>query len=345
MTRPLVADQSEPPPPTVQSAGYAPYRRWRQALNSSPAWMAGILLGLVVIFSLLRPTTFPTAINLRNVFLDASSLLVVSVGMTYVMIAGGFDLSVGSVLVFSGVIAAQVMAWLGPGLGSILTGCLAALVGGIAWGTVNGICITLLRVPALITTLGSMGAALGIANLITGGNDLGDIPDGLVAFGTTNVAGIPWLVLVSALVTVIGAVWLAMTRFGRYTYLVGSNPEAARRLGIGVGRHLATLYALSGLLAGLAGILSLARFSTTTIEGHSSEPLEAIAAVVLGGTSLFGGRGSILGTVVGVFIPAVLADGFIILGVQPFWQQVVIGCVLVAAVYLDQLKRVARERG
>ncbi len=344
MSRPLLADRSEPPPP-FRPAGYAPHGRWRRALSSSPAWMGGILLGLVVAFSLLRPATFPTALNLRNVFLDASSLLVVSVGMTYVMIAGGFDLSVGSVLVFSGVIAAEVMAWLGPGLGSILAGCLAALAGGIAWGTVNGICITLLRVPALITTLGSMGAALGIAELITGGNDLGGVPDGLVAFGTTNVAGVPWLVLVSALVTVLGAVWLAMTRFGRHTYLVGSNPDAARRLGIGVRRHLTTLYALSGLLAGLAGMLSLARFSTTTIEGHSGEPLEAIAAVVLGGTSLFGGRGSILGTVVGVFIPAVLADGFIILGVQPFWQQVVIGFVLVGAVYLDQLKRSARERG
>jgi ribose transport system permease protein len=133
------------------------------------------------------------------------------------------------------------------------------------------------------------------------------------------------------------------TRFGRYTYAIGSNEEAARRAGIAVDRHLIKIYGISGLLAGLAGYLTLARFATTTIAGHTTDNLQAIAAVVIGGTSLFGGIGNIIGTVVGVFIPAVLQNGFVILRVQPFWQQVAVGAVLVLAVYLDQLKRRSRE--
>ena len=150
--------------------------------------------------------------------------------------------------------------------------------------------------------------------------------------------------LITAIFTVVGMISLHMTRYGRHTYLVGSNREASRRAGINVGNHLLSLYALSGLLAGVAAMLSLGRFSTTTLEGHGTDPLEAITAVVLGGTSLSGGSGTIFGTVIGVFIPAVLANGFIIMGVQPFWQMVVIGFVVIAAVYADQLKRENRER-
>ena len=135
------------------------------------------------------------------------------------------------------------------------------------------------------------------------------------------------------------AIVLAATRFGRYTYAIGSNEEAARRAGVNVDRHLIKVYALAGTLAGLAGFLSLARFGTTTIGGHATDNLQAIAAVVIGGTSLFGGIGTILGTVFGVFIPAVLQNGFVIVGVQPFWQQVAVGAVLIVAVYLDQLRR------
>jgi ribose transport system permease protein len=136
---------------------------------------------------------------------------------------------------------------------------------------------------------------------------------------------------------------LAQTRFGRYTYAVGSSAEGVRRAGVSVDAHLIKVYTLMGGLAGLAGFLNLARFGTTTIGGHTTDNLNVIAAVVIGGTSLFGGIGTILGTVFGVFIPAVLQNGFIIVGVQPFWQQVAVGIVLIAAVYLDQLRR-ARYR-
>ena len=137
---------------------------------------------------------------------------------------------------------------------------------------------------------------------------------------------------------------LHRTRFGRHTYAIGSSEEAARRVGLKVDRHLIKIYAISGLVAGVAGILSLAQFGTTAIAGQSQTNLNVIAAVVIGGTSLFGGVGTIFGTVVGLFIPAVLQNGFVIVGVQPFWQQVAVGAVLVIAVYVDQLRRTSAVR-
>jgi ribose transport system permease protein len=320
-------------------------RRLRAAATSSPAYMGAILVLLVAFFTFMRPGTFASAFNMRNIFLDASTLAILAVGMTYVMIAGGFDLSIGSVLVFAGVAAAQVMLAMGTdGMLPVLAGLVVALLAGGAWGVFNGFCISRLRVSALITTLGTMGAAQGLAYLITDGNDVRTVPKQLIALGTGGVHGVPWLVVITAAVALVGGIVLHMTRFGRHTYLVGSNAEAARRAGIDVNRHLLLLYALSGLLAGFAAMLSLGRFATTTLEGHATDPLEAITAVVLGGTSLTGGRGSVIGTVVGVFIPAVLANGFIIMGVQPFWQMVVIGFVVIAAVYADQVKRASAER-
>jgi ribose transport system permease protein len=223
---------------------------------------------------------------------------------------------------------------------------LSGLLAGLAWGVVNGVLVTKARVPPLIVTLGTLGMALGSALLITGGIDVRGVPLELTTtIGIGQLWGVPYVVIIAAVVTAIGAVTLAMTRFGRYTYAIGSNAEAARRAGINVDRHLIKVYGLSGLLAGMAGMVWLARFATTTIGGHSTDNLAAIAAVVLGGTSLFGGIGTVLGTVVGVFIPAVLQNGFVILGVQPFWQQVAVGAILIVAVYIDQLKRRAQERG
>lgn len=195
-------------------------------------------------------------------------------------------------------------------------------------------------------TLGTLGMAQGAALLLSGGINVRGVPRGLV---TTVGIGrlfdtIPYLVLIAAGITIVGGILLHLNRFGRHTYAIGSNAEAARRAGINVPRHLITVYAMSGLLAGVAGYLYLARFTATTIEGHGTDNLQAIAAVVIGGTSLFGGTGALFGTVVGVFIPATLRNGFIILGIAPFWQQVAVGAVLILAVYLDQLKRRARER-
>jgi ribose transport system permease protein len=319
----------------------------RSRLTETTTWTFLILLGIVVGFAALRFEQFATVFNFRNIAADASGLLIIAVGMTFVIITAGIDLSVGSVLVFSGVIAGKVMLALGgQGWDAIGAGLVAGLVAGTAWGVVNGVLITKARVPPLIVTLGTLGMALGSALLITGGIDVRGIPLQLTTtIGIGQLAGVPYVVIIAAVVTAIGVIMLSMTRFGRYTYAIGSNAEAARRAGINVDRHLIKVYGLSGFLAGLAGMVSLARFATTTIGGHSTDNLAAIAAVVLGGTSLFGGIGTVLGTVVGVFIPAILQNGFVILGVQPFWQQVAVGAVLIVAVYIDQLKRRAQERG
>jgi len=235
----------------------------------------------------------------------------------------------------------------GQGWGAAIVGALVAIAAGLAWGLLNGFLIARAKVPPLIVTLGTLGAALGLAQVITGGVDLRDIPTVMVntvGFGNT-VWQIPTLAVIAAVIVVVGIVILHRTRFGLHTFALGSNPEAGRRSGLNVNGHIIMIYALSGLLAGFAGWLNLAFFQSTTISGQSSTNLSVIAGVVIGGTSLFGGYGSILGSVIGVFIPATLQNGFVIIGIQPFWQQVVVGAVLIAAVYVDQQRRAAALRG
>jgi ribose transport system permease protein len=306
-----------------------------------------ILVGIVLVFSILQFEQFATVSNLRNLATDVSVLLVLAVGMTFVIVTAGIDLSVGSVLVFSGVIAGKLMEQMGgDNWGVILVGLVAALAAGAAWGVLNGVLITKARVPPLIVTLGTLGMALGLSQVITDGIDLREVPPKLVdTIGTGRLFGqLPYLVLIAAVVAVVLGITLAATRFGRYTYAIGSNVEAARRAGVDVDRHLIKVYGLAGVLAGLAGFMSLARFSTTTIGGHATDNLAAIAGTVLGGTSLFGGVGTMGGTVIGMFIPVVLQNGFVITGVKPFWQQVAVGAVLIVAVYLDQLRRRTQYR-
>jgi ribose transport system permease protein len=327
--------------------GEARPRLWRLAAATS-TWIFLVLVLIIAVFSILNFEAFASVFNLRNIMIDASTLLIVAVGMTFVIITGGIDLSVGSVLVFSQVVAALVMREMGAeGLAVILVGLAAALVSGVAWGLLNGVLIAKTRIPALIVTLGTLGMAQGAALLLSGGiNVRGAVPSELLS--TVGIGRlfdeIPYLVLIAAGITIVGGILLHLTRFGRHTYAIGSNAEAARRAGINVSRHVIKVYAMSGLLAGMSGYMLLARFTTTTIEGHGTTNLQAIAAVVIGGTSLFGGIGAVFGTVVGVFIPANQRNGFIIIGVEPFWQQVAVGAVLILAVYVDQLKRRARER-
>jgi ribose transport system permease protein len=324
-----------------------PVTRWQRLATGSTTWIILILAAMIVVFSVLEPDSFATVNNWRNLATNAAILMVIAVGMTFVIITAGIDLSVGSVLVFSGVISAKVMNGMsGDGIGVLLVGLLVALGCGLGWGVLNGLLITKARVPPLIVTLGTLGMALGLAQIITGGVDIREVPQRLIiSIGVGRVFGqIPWLVVIALAVAVVFGVVLHATRFGRHTYAIGSNEEAARRAGINVDRHLIAVYGLAGTLAGLAGYMSLARFATTTIGGHSTDNLQAIAAVVLGGTSLFGGIGTVLGTVVGVFIPVVLQNGFVITGVDPFWRDVAVGAVLIAAVYLDQLRRRTQYR-
>jgi ribose transport system permease protein len=331
---PTAGPPEERPPSTIQ-----------RVLAGSSTQIGLILVALIAAFSLLSFNEFFAVANARNIATDAAVLLVLAVGATYVIVTAGIDLSVGSVLVFSGVVAARLMNEVGGNnWGVILVGLVGALAAGLAWGLLNGALIAKAKIPAFIVTLGTLGMSLGAALLITGGVDEREVPFKLISdVGIGRIAGIPYLVLIALAVAIVFGIVLAQTRFGRYTYAIGSNEEAVRRAGVNVDRHLIKIYALAGTLSGLAGFMNLARFGTTTIGGHATDNLNAIAAVVIGGTSLFGGIGSILGTVFGVFIPAVLQNGFVIVGVQAFWQQVAVGAVLILAVYLDQLRR-SRQR-
>ena len=321
--------------------------RLRGVLQASMLYLLAALAILIIIFGAMNPGAFLGAYNLREVFTEAALLLIVAVGATFVIATSGIDLSVGGVLVFSGVISTEAMSAVGgKGWGAVAVGLATSLACGAIFGWISGLLVAKAHIPPLIATLGILGVSLGLAQVVTNGADLSGIPETL-----TNGIGlgqlfstIPWIVVIAAVVTVWAAISLRSTRFGQYTLAIGSNKEGARRAGIQVDRHLIKIYVLAGTLAGLAGFLNLARFATTSIAGHSTDNLQAISAVVLGGTSLFGGWATIAGTVIGVFIPTILQNGFVISGVPPFWQQVAIGVVLVIAVYIDQLRRRSRDK-
>jgi ribose transport system permease protein len=337
---PGLASSAEPPPRPSSGS------RIGSILTSQSAALFVILILLAVFFSALRPHAFPRVANILNMATDASILLVLAVGGTFVVLTGGIDLSINGVLVFSGVIAAIAMvAAGGDNLAVLLVGLVAAVAAGSAWGALNGFLIAKAKIPALIVTLGTMGMSLGLSLLLTGGVDISDIPDKLVTtVGSGRIGGIPILVIITAVIFTLGCLMLAFTRFGRYTYAVGSSLEACRRSSINVTGHLIKVYLLAGTLSGIAGYLSLARFATTTLGGHTTDNLQVIAGVVIGGTSLFGGSGGLMGSLIGIIIPVVLLNGFVVLGLPPFWQQVAVGAVLIGAVYFDQLRRRLRDR-
>jgi ribose transport system permease protein len=340
------------PPAAAGDAAEAPAttrpRGWLQSLrHTQKSWSVVVLLALVALFSALRPEQFVSLFNAKSIAVDASSYLLIAVGMTFVITIAGIDLSVGSVLVFSGVVGLRVMLWLGgTDLLTCLAGLAAALVSGLLWGLLNGVLTTRGGISPLIATLGTFAAATGLAFVLAGGQDMHGVPDTLAdTLGFGDLFGVPYTVLLALAVAGAGAFVMAQTRFGRYTMAIGSNEEAVRRAAVNVDRHIVKVYALSGMLAGLSGFVSLARFQTTTLNGHQTDMLQAILAVVIGGTSLSGGVGTVLGTVVGVAIPSVLTDGFVILGFEPFWQQVALGAALVAVVMVDQRRRRAKSRG
>jgi ribose transport system permease protein len=310
-----------------------------------------LLIGLMLFFNFMAPGKFLTEFNVRSMATNVAVLLVIAIGETFVMATGGIDLSVGYVLLFSGVTSAQAMNWGGKdptnsGWDIVLLGFMVAIGSGLAWGVLNGIIVAKAKVPALIATLGTLGMSWGLAEIFSNGQDLRYLPRIIADMGASRLIfdKVPLVVIVAILIAATGGMMLSFTRFGRYTLAIGSNQEAARRAGINVDRHLIAVYALSGALAGFAGFMSLAIFTTTTISGHANDNLQAIAAVVIGGTSLMGGVATVGGTTVGICIPMVLFSGFTILGYQSFWRDVAVGAVLILAVYADQLRRRRRER-
>jgi ribose transport system permease protein len=338
----------QPPPPGPAASPALGRRLGARIAGASETWLLLALVIMIVVFTVRAPGKFLTLTDFSLMGQDAAWLLVMAAGQTFVIITGGIDLSVGSLLVLSGVTADLYCihnGGAGASWGAIAVGSVIGLATGCAWGALQGFLVAKGKVPPLIVTLaGFIAAGEGVAYLITGGADFRTVPNRLVnTIGLGSVLGIPWLIVISFAVAIVAGLVLAFTRFGRYTYAIGSNPEAARRAGIAVDRHLIKVYALSGLLAGVGGILSLAYFDSTTIAGHAFDNLDVITAVALGGASLFGGRGSMLGSFIGLAFSTVLLEGLVIIGVNQYWQEVAIGAALVAAVYLDQFRR--RQRG
>jgi ribose transport system permease protein len=316
-------------------------------------WILLFLLALVVYFSLTTPDhAFFGADNFKTIALDTSVVILLGIGQTFVIMTAGIDLSVGGILLFSGVAGGLVMLELSgteaqtaalqyPNAGvAVPVGVAVTLVCGTFWGLVNGLLITRLKMPPFIVTLGTLGITFGAADLLAGGTNLVSVPTGFQdTIGNGKILGL-FVPVYIALVFVIAAhVVLRHTRFGRYTEATGSNAEAARRTGVNVDRHIVKVYTLCGFLCGVAAMIDLARFGTMNLAAHSTDNLNSIAAVVMGGTSLFGGVGTIVGTVVGAFIPTVLQNGLVISAVDPFWQQVLVGVMIIVAVYFDQLRR------
>jgi ribose transport system permease protein len=307
-----------------------------------------VLLGLFIIFSFINPDAFLSVFNFRSIIVNASIFIILGVGVTFVIITAGIDLSIGSVLVFASVMSALVMESLGTeGWAIAAVGAVVAVLAGALWGLINGVLVAKANIPAFIVTLGTMGMALGISQVITGGIDLYNVPEVLV--DTVGFGDIYWevptLAVIALVIAVIGGIVLHRTKFGLYTYALGSNMEACRRIGIRVDKQLIWVYIVSGVCAGIGGYLSLALYQQTTIAGNSLTNLAVIAGVVIGGTSLFGGVGTIFGTVIGLLIPVTLRQGFVISGVQAFWQEVVVGIFLIGAVYIDGVRRARARRG
>ncbi len=330
----------------------------RTVLRNPTMVTFGALLVIILAFSILSPGVFTQGSNFVQLAQNVAILTVVSVGTTFVIITAGVDLSIPSGIVLGEVFAAHALKLIGTGNGTtavdvdadktkawyILVALAGSLLAGLIVGTVNGIVVAYLKVPPLLATLGTLGAGLGFALILQNGVNTATYALDPVGHGEW-IPGVPNLIPIALLVVIAGFVLLHMAVFGRHTFAIGSNPESARRAGINVERHLLKVYIIGGVSAGFAGFLSLAYFSTTSIGGHSTDNLQAITAVALGGTSLFGGVGSIIGTLIGVWIPAVLKNGFVIIGVQTYWQDVAVGLVLIVAVWFDQMRRRSRDRG
>jgi ribose transport system permease protein len=323
----------------VRPAPVAPDRPRAPSVLRRPELPATVALAaLVAFFSIWRTDAFATGQMARNIGLNAAVLLIVAVGTTFVLTAGGFDLSSGSVLVLSGVAGAQVINGMGGGETSVFVGVLVAVAVGAACGLVNGLLVGLVRLPALIVTLAMLGAALGISQLLTGGFDETLSSRSARSFGLGRTLFVPNLVWSALAIAAVGTVVMRRTQFGRWTTAIGSSRQAATRAGIPVARQTVAVYALGGALAGLAGALSVFRFGVTSLNGFSTLTLEALMIAVLGGTSLFGGRGTVVGTVIAALVPGTLQSGLVVTGVEPYWQSIVVAGVLVAAVYLDRLR-------
>jgi ribose transport system permease protein len=294
-----------------------------------------VLAILCAILTVLSPF-FLSVSNFLNILLATTTIGVLAIGATLILSSGGLDLSVGSVLGLSGTAGAYLCVELELPWFAAIFGALGA--GGLA-GYINGLLITRTRIPAFIVTLGMLGIARGLALIVApNGGAIYGLPEPVVYLGQGRPLGIPSPVIILVLVAVVAHYLLSYSRFGRHTLAIGDNESAARATGIPVERLRRRLYTLSGLLAGLAGLIFMARVNAGDPTAGYTYELTAITAAIIGGTSLFGGKGSILGTLVGALIMGVLQNGLNLLAVQSYFQQIAIGAVLILAVYIDQLQ-------
>ncbi len=332
-----------PPPSAAPSGPEARQRRLSSAWLSwmRENWIFGVLVLIVVVFSI-ASSAFLTKANWLNTSSTATEVMLLAVGETFVIVSGGIDLSVGATLGLSGMAGGWVMAhfFASGHPGGLVTaiGFIVAIGVGALVGVVNGVLIARYDIPSFVVTLGTLGIGTGLADLIYNGQEITQIPPAIGNIGNTNLGGwIPIPVLVTVVITVGAGIVLAKTRFGTFTYTIGDNREAAVRAGVDDRRHLLKVYVLSGVLAGVAGVTVMTRLAAASPTSGANDELNAIAAVVIGGASLFGGRGTIGGSAIGTLIISVLLTGLIIVNVPPFWQLVAVGIVLIAAVYIDQV--------
>lgn len=303
-----------------------------------------LALALMVLALSLASPNFLTVDNTLNVLRQISINLCLSLGMTLVILSGGIDLSVGSVLALAGAVAAGLLknGLALPRLNLLVQftvpgALVAGIAVGLALGWANGLAVTRFKLPPFVATLGMLSIARGLTMLWTGGFPVTGLGDAFGRLGTGHALGIPMPVWISAALVAVFIVLTRRTRFGRHLYAVGGNERAATLSGLAVPRIKLMVYTLGGGLAAVAGLLVTARLDSATPNAGLGYELDSIAAVVIGGTSLSGGRGSILGTVLGCLIIGVLNNGLFLLDVSPFWQQVVKGFVILAAVAADKM--------
>jgi putative xylitol transport system permease protein len=320
------------------SAGWLNSDRRRLLVQEYGIFLAFLLLALVLSIS---NEYFLTPGNISNVLLQTSINGVLAIGMTFVILTRGIDLSVGSVVALAGIVSASfattsataaVMGGPYPFFVALAVGILV----GMACGAVVGLIVSRFAVPAFVATLGMLSAARGMTLIYGGGKPVPALTPQFRWIGTGNILGIPMPVVLLAIVFLVSWWILTRTRFGRYIYAVGGNPHAAQTSGINVTRIRFTVYIISGALAGLAGMMLSARTGSALPQAGIAYELDAIAAVVIGGTSLSGGVGRVTGTLIGALIIGVMNNGLDLLGIESYYQQVLKGALIVGAVMLDQ---------
>lgn len=310
----------------------------RRSTAGSQIGISLALLCEIILFALLSPH-FLTADNLLNVSLQVSITAIIAVGMTFVILTNGIDLSVGSLVAFVGVITTSMLTIPLPAAASLTVSIAAGLLMGAISGAFAGAVITRFHITPFIVTLAIMTILRGAAFIYTQGRPIWELPAEFTVLGSGRLAGVPVPTVMMVAVYIAAHIVLTRTRFGRHVYAVGGNPEAARLAGIRTERVLVQVYTLCGILTAVSGILLASRLNSGQPNAGLMYELDVIASVVVGGTSLNGGRGSVVGTFIGSMLIGVLRNGLNLLDVESYVQQVVVGVVILLAVMADQWKK------